>query len=190
MRGAALLLALILPACQGTAGEVLTPDEFHLWGSHTEGDSAGTLGSSRHPGRFETASDGDYNTIGGGFTWYLDRRAHRRDEDSARLLRIALALEGRTPPEPPPTPLPDPDPAPTPSPGPEAAGGEPGAHEHEEPEPDPVNPWQAAGIAGGALASAYASWRGRQRIPYVRDWTSEGRARRAEAAPCEDDDPA
>lgn len=187
MRRAAVLLALILPACRGTAGELLTPDEFHLWASYTDGDSVGSIGSPRDSRRFAIASDGDYSTIGGGFTWYLDRRAHVRNETSAALRRIALALQPPTPSPVVPTPSPEPEPTPTPSeePSPQAGSQDP---EHDETEPH-VTDWYVRLVAPlVAVLLALAGWINRQRIPYVRDWTARGRERRAEADDWDDGD--
>lgn len=179
MRAAALLL--LLAGCNTDAGRFLTPDEFHLWAAHIEGDSVGTLGSSRNPSRFQTVGSGDSNTIGGGFTWHLTVPAYHAPPHREH---FAPQLP-YTPPVLPVTPSQDPEPTPGPE-EPEPAPEEPEEPEHDEDVPHATDWYVRLASALGLFLTALAGYLGRQRIPYVREWTKEGRRRR-ESSTCEDD---
>ena len=106
----ALLLALLLGGCIGpnhSVSDLLTPDEFHLFYTDGSGDSSGSLGSTREPWRFKSASDLDYTAWTAGLTWNLtapqDDSGMREAVRAMQLvaLRMAEAAEAaRNAPEP------------------------------------------------------------------------------------------
>jgi len=196
MRVAAL--AFLLVGCQISGGGDLWPDEFHLWASYGDSDVSG---SSRReqgdPWRTNSSGDIETTTIGGGLTWYLNAARGRDPELIRAIIRLASEWErmrapvatlevpvrvavlpqvvapAAAPPSVPPIP-------------------EPGHEDTQEPddetEDDELEGVKLEGVSEdvwvrliGALAlllTALAGYLGRQRIPVVRDWTSEGRARR------------
>lgn len=200
------VLAALLAGCQASGSGDLWPDEFHLWASR--GDSDVSSSSSRDKSesyRTSSSGDGETTTIGGGFTWYIGApRGHDPELSRTLILLVAELQSMRTSVATFQVPVRVAVIAEVPA---APAAPPPGLIEHEiqdiakeavheavhdaeddaEAKADAKNV-RLEGVSEdvwlrliGALAlllTALAGYLGRQRIPVVRDWTSQGRARR------------
>lgn len=172
---------LALAGCVSQPGErsPWLPTEFHLIATRSDFDSDGSIAGGPEPWQLQTSGRTRGYTIGGGFTWAIGRqaapvRAHYPQSVTPDPIVVSLPVAITVKPvaAAPVVAIAAPDPAPDPDP------------DHQHPLPVTImgmtdEAWLKLFGALTLLATAVAGYIGRQRIPYLRDYTREGRAKRA-----------